>query len=133
LSKGRAAGNQLVDQLVDLRLAGDVDPARRLVEHQHVDLVVQQPPDGHLLLVAAGKLSDRLARMRAANPEAIDPPRGGPILPRRPHREGRTERLEPCEGHIVGDAQPHREALARAILAEHPHPLSPPIVRPGRA
>ena len=80
---------QLVDQLVDLRLARDVDAARRLVEHQHVDVVVQQPRDRDLLLVAAGQLARPAGAGAAADAEAIDPPRGGRVLPRRQDGEAR--------------------------------------------
>ena len=44
-----------------------------------------------------------------------------------------TERLEPRQRQVVGDAQPEREAFARAVLAEHAHPLPPALVRPGPA
>src|SRR5262245_55010177 len=54
-----AARRQLADQAVDLRLAAHVDAARRLVQQQHVRLLVQQPPQCHLLLIAARQLADR--------------------------------------------------------------------------
>ena len=43
------------DQPVNLRLAADVDASRRLVEHQDVDVMMQQTRERHLLLIAAGK------------------------------------------------------------------------------
>src|SRR5437773_1994416 len=49
-------GHQRVDEGVDLRLARDVDAARRLVEQKHVDVVMEQARDRDLLLVAAGQL-----------------------------------------------------------------------------
>ena len=57
-------GDELVDQPVDLRLAADVDAARRLVEQQHVDVVVEQPRDRDFLLVAAGELRRRTDPVR---------------------------------------------------------------------
>ena len=62
---------------VDLRLAADVDAARRLVEQQDVDVVMQQPRERDLLLVAAGELADRLRGPRALDPQPLDP-RGAP-------------------------------------------------------
>ena len=52
------AGDELVDERVDLRLAADVDAAGRLVEEEHVDVVVQEARERDLLLVAAGELAD---------------------------------------------------------------------------
>ena len=43
-------------QLVDLRLRADVDPARRLVEDQHLRLQRQPAPQHHLLLVAPAQV-----------------------------------------------------------------------------
>ena len=48
-----ALRGQLAEQAIDLGLGADVDAAGRLVEQQDVGLLVQQPRQGHLLLVAA--------------------------------------------------------------------------------
>ncbi len=67
-------------RLGDLRLAPDVDAARRLVEEQHVDAVVEQPRELHLLLVAAGERADRLPGARRADGKPRDPlGRAGPV------------------------------------------------------
>ena len=50
------------------------------------------------------------------------PPR---VLARRADGERRTERLEPRQRHVVGDAQCQREPLALAVLADHPDALPP--------
>ena len=62
-----AVGDERVDEPVDLRLAADVDAARRFVEQEHVDVVVEQPRDRDLLLVAAGEFARVLSR-----PGALD-------------------------------------------------------------
>src|SRR5262245_26655166 len=64
---------QLVEQFVDLRLASDIDPACGLVEHQHIDVVVQQARERDLLLVATGESRHFLRRTSGADAEAIDP------------------------------------------------------------
>ena len=77
--------HQLVDQLVDLRLAGDVDAARRLVEHQHVHVVMQQARERDLLLIAARQAST----LSCAGPAAR--------MPRRSiHRRARSAAAAPA-------------------------------------
>ena len=68
--------------VVDLRLAADVDAARRLVEQQDVGVLVQQPPERDLLLVAARQRPHGLVRARRALiAEVADPaPRGAALL-----------------------------------------------------
>ena len=127
-----AAGYQFIDQLVDLRFARDVDAFGRLVEDEDVDVVMQQAAHRHFLLITAGQFRDGLPRSRASDREAIDPSGRGRILTRRQHRERRPERFEARQRHVVGDAQPAREPLADAILAEHAHPLTPSLVRRRR-
>ena len=57
-------GGQPADDLVDLRLAADVDPAGGLVEEEDPRRMLQEPGERDLLLVAAGELADRLAAHR---------------------------------------------------------------------
>ena len=52
-------GGQLADQAIDLGLGADVDAAGRLVQEQDVGLLVEQPRQGHFLLVAARKARRR--------------------------------------------------------------------------
>ena len=62
MSTARPARRLLRDDLVDLRLAADVDAARRLVEQQDVGVLMQQPADRHLLLIPARERAHRLPR-----------------------------------------------------------------------
>ena len=62
-----AARGEVADQRMDLRLGGDVDALRRLVEQQHADLARQPFGQDHLLLIAAGQRA-RLER-RPARPD----------------------------------------------------------------
>ena len=109
---------------VDLRLARDVDAARRLVEHEHVDVVMQQSRERHLLLVAARQLADRLRAVGAADREAIHPARGRRDLPRRPHDEApdRTASSR-VSVRLSATLKPERQPFALALLAEQAHAL----------
>src|SRR5262245_56623881 len=126
---GVSNGHQLVDQPVDLRLAADVDAARRLIQNEDIDVVVQQARERDFLLISARQIRYRLPRPRTANRQTIDPPRGGGILSCRPNDWSRPERIEPRDRHVVGNAERAREPFATAVLAQHPHPLTPSIVR----
>ncbi len=94
--------------------------------------MMQEPRDGHLLLVATRQFGDSLARTGAADAEPIDPARRGRELPRRQNGKRRSERLEARERHVVGDAQAQRQSLAGSVLAQQPHSLTPSIVRRRR-
>src|SRR5258706_376569 len=48
---GFAASRQLVNQAIDIGTAADVDAARRLVEQQDVDVLLEQARQRDLLLV----------------------------------------------------------------------------------
>ncbi len=72
---------QAADDLVDLGLAADVDPAGGLVEEEDARRVLEQAGEGDLLLVAARELADRLVRAaaldRRARPSSGAPPPPG--------------------------------------------------------
>ena len=63
---------KLLDDLDDLGVRAHVDAARRLVEDQEFRLRRQPARQNDLLLVAAGKLADRLARIRRDDPQRGD-------------------------------------------------------------
>ena len=52
---GASRGRLLRDGLVDIRLAADIDAARRLVEEEDVGFLMLHPSDRHLLLIPAGE------------------------------------------------------------------------------
>ena len=64
------------DQLVNLRLAADVDAARRFIEQEDARLVIEQPAKRDLLLVAAGEFVDGLiadpCSSHVASPDPIE-------------------------------------------------------------
>ena len=134
----RAAGrvsDERVDEPVDLRLASDVDAARRLVEHEDVDVVVKQAADGDLLLVAARQLArllrrpgalDRRARRSSARPR----PAGGRRTGAPPDRTATACSSSGCRRCRASSASP---SSLRSSLRS-PMPCAPPLVRvaPGR-
>ena len=69
-----AVAGEFVDELIDLRLGTDVDTARRLIEQQDVDAMIQEPGERDFLLVATGKIADALAMPGVADIE-FEPPR----------------------------------------------------------
>src|SRR5207247_8353973 len=95
-------------------------------------VVVQQPRNGDLLLIAARQLADRLARVAARDAEPLDPSGRGRALSRRHDGERRPERLEARERHVVGDAQSERHAFASPLFAEHADALLPSRMRRRR-
>src|SRR5215813_7790318 len=50
---GFSAGDQLVDQFINLRLAPDIDATGRFVEQKHIDITIKQPRQRNLLLVTS--------------------------------------------------------------------------------
>ena len=128
----RLDSNYFVDQGVDLRLARDVDAARRLVEDEYVDIVMQQAGERDLLLVTARQLDDRLTGTARANAKTIYPSAHRAILPRRQHHDAGSEPLEPRQRKVVANAEAEREPLAAAIFAEHAHALAPAAGGCGR-
>ena len=120
-------------------LIGDVFSVRLQkprIEDQHIDVMVQKPRQGDLLLVAAGQLSHGLLRRGAANTKPIDPWPGHRLLPGRKHERPGTKARKPRESEVQGDAAGGGQSLTFAILAEHAHPLRPALCGrcgPGRA
>ena len=109
---------QLADQPVNLRLAAHVHAARRLVEQQHVGLLVQQPAQGHLLLVAAAQLADRLLGPRQRTAAASASRRTACRRRQSSSQPNAAVGPQPAVGQVVGDALVERQPLALAVLAE---------------
>src|SRR5438105_1059826 len=66
---GRALTDEARDELMDLGLGGDVDPARRLVENEDLRPGEQTAADQDLLLIAAREISDRLVQIGRLDPQ----------------------------------------------------------------
>ena len=115
-----------------MRLARDVYSARRLVEHQHVHVVVQQARERDLLLIAARETRHFLRVTRCADIETRDPLACALPLPRRRHEKPSRGPFESRQRHVVRDVQVRREPLAGPVFAEHAHPVPPPIRRRER-
>ena len=84
---------------------------------QHVRVVMEEPRERDLLLVAARQLGHRLPgpRVRSAEPGAERDGRGIPrrALRSKPNRAGRRRQRD-----VVGDRQPEREPFVLAVLGE---------------
>ena len=132
-----AAPGEVADQRVDLRLGGDVDALRRLVEQQHADLARQPFGEDHLLLVAArqrrrpaarrwrGRMSSSSissATSRSPAARSSEPPRVKPVEARQQdvvaHRQVSIEAEPPLARHHAdagadGGGRACRSAAAR--------------------
>jgi hypothetical protein len=128
-----ALRGEFVDQRVDPGLRAHVDAAGRLVEQQHVHIVMKQPGHGDLLLVAPRERGDRLGHVAALDLQRLDPtPRRG-RLPAGKHKPRGPEAAKPREREVVGDREVQGEPFRLPILAHHPHALRPPPSRRGGA
>ena len=85
-------GGLLSDQAIDFGFGTDVDAACRFVQKQDVGLLMEQPCQGHFLLIATREIDGRLARSRRLDSERRHPmdDLGAGFLSRsQPHRECR--------------------------------------------
>src|SRR5581483_5037567 len=93
-----------VDLVADLRLGADIDAARRLVEDEQRRPRRQPLRQHDLLLVAAGKRKDGLARRRRLDAETVDVVADALALGIAPDEEA-GERAEAGDGHVLGDVE----------------------------
>src|SRR3954466_207617 len=105
---GGTGRGEFVDELVDLDLGADVDPARGFVEDQHLGVGEQPFADDDLLLVAAGERPDVLVQACHPHPELFGDPRGGRPLP-----------LEVDEPRARGGPHGHQAQVLLDRLVEH--------------
>ena len=122
-----ARGRRARDRLVDLRLARDVDAAGRLVEQQHVGLLVDDAREGDLLLVAARERAHRLARPAHADVELAGALGGLLALAGRVEDAAAGAGREARERDVVGHGQRQRQALALAVLAQVAEAVREPL------
>ena len=120
---------QLRHQREHLGLGADVDPARRLVEQEHLRLVHEPAGDHDLLLVAAREAPDRRLDPGRPDAEPLEQMLARAALLAPPARE--PER--PCaHGDVLADAAGHVEALAVPLLGDEREPSLERILRgPG--
>ena len=120
---------------IDLRLAGDVDAARRLVEHEHVDVVVQQPRHRHLLLVAARELAQPSAAGPRTDRQPIDPAARGAASCRDGDttNAGAAERSSRVSVRLSATLRPSASPSPLRSSLSRPMPCRHAIVRRGAA
>ena len=114
-----ARGGELADDPVDLRLRGDVDPARRLVQKQDATLAEQPAGEHDLLLVAAGEQADHAVRVVGHGVQRSELlPRGLPLLPN--VEQDAREATEVGDRDVLRLAPVEDERLRLAILRREP-------------
>ena len=110
-------------QPVDLALGADVDAARRLAEHEHVDAEREDAPEDDLLLVAARERGDRLPRRRCSRRSARSP--RGPRTLRTGVEHARVrEAPDPGHGEVLGHAPGRQQRGALAVVGHEADPAS---------
>ncbi len=107
---------------VNQRLGADVDAARRLIEQQYVDIMMQQPRDGDFLLIAAGQVADRLPRGSQADIQPVDPGPGA----LRPGFAGDGIAGSFDSARFSAMLKSSAKPSALAVLADHSDALRPP-------
>jgi len=116
-----APRGQRIDELVDLSLARNVDPARRLVQKENVRFAVEEARQCGLLLISTGEIADALI-----GTAGVDAEPSHPMRVRLRARDGRTrpkrsETIELRERDVVGDGEamaspsPFRSSLTKPI------------------
>ena len=110
-------GSQPADDLIDLRLAADIDPAGRLVEEQDAGGVGEEARERDLLLVSAGELDHVLVDAPAFDPEFARPAarRGGLDVYK---RQGLGPRIPEGAGIGVNCGKPTGQVEPRGGLRE---------------
>ena len=128
-----AGGGELVDDVVDLGLRGDVDAAGRLVEDEDLRLRVEPLREHRLLLVAAGQALDgRVERRRADRELLAEPFRGRTFGAAVEQPQPVHVVAERREGHVRRDRLRQREPEAPAILRDVRDPRAQRLSRRPR-
>src|SRR5213593_2493894 len=119
--------------LVDELDAADVEPARRLVEHEKPHLLPELARDDHLLLVAAGERRRQGLRPGRADVELLDEAdrvrRDLAEVAHEAREPARERRIRiPREGQVVVDGVGEDETEALTIRRDERHPTIPALV-----
>src|SRR5437016_11365808 len=70
------------EELIDLETGADVDPARWLVEDEHLGAAEEPLGEHYLLLIASGEVGDELVDRRRLDVQVVDQLLGGAPLRR---------------------------------------------------
>ena len=113
------ARGHLADELVDVRLRADVDPAGGLVEDDHRRLRVEPLGEHHLLLVATGEVADGRQQRRARDPQPLAVDVGRSALGRAVDEPPAGDELAQArEGDVGGHRLRERQPEPAAVLGD---------------
>ena len=87
--------------------------------------MVEQPPDGDLLLIAPGQFHGRLTRPSRMDAKSFDPGARRGILALWQYESAGAKSLESRQREIVGNRHGAREPFVLAVLAQHTHAVGP--------
>ena len=106
------------DKIVDGFLGADVDAARRLVDQEDPGVAADPHGQEDLLLIAAGKLLDKLIDVRCFDLEFL--PVFRRVLPALPelHKAVPRQTVDVGSQHIVRDRHPQKQPLVLPVLRD---------------
>jgi hypothetical protein len=107
--RAAAAGDEIADQGVDLRLGGNVDALRRLLEQQHADPACEPFRQDHLLLITAGESACRELRPPRADVEQLEELGDDAVAGAAVEPEPARERREVGQQDVVADRLVHHQ------------------------
>ncbi len=125
----RAGAREPADQVVDLRLCPDVDPACWLVQQEQDDLRQQELADHDLLLISATQVRDKGVDRGGLDAQVMD--KAGDDSPLRPpvdDPEPIQELVQRCQRGVLGDGPFQYQALELAVLCHQPEAFSDRIL-----
>ena len=114
----QALVGEVAQQLEDLGLGADIDAARRLVDDQQARVHAQPARQQHLLLVAAGKLADRLFGRGAFDAERLDVALDDLLLLGAVDNAGLLQARQDGKRQVLAHAHLGNDALDLAVLRD---------------
>jgi len=121
------------EELVDLETGADVDPARRLVEDEHLGAAEEPLGDHHLLLIASREVGNELVDRRRLDVQVVDQLPGGAPLRRILKEAGVGDPPQIGDGHVGRARHCQDEPLRLAVLGEQADAVADGVARAADA
>src|SRR5262249_39782422 len=118
---------QLAHQAVDLSLATHVHATRRFIKKQDVCLLMEEPRQRYLLLIAAAQFYDSLLRSPTVDLQSVQPTCNRLVSARQSQPARVPIGPQPAIGHVIGD--PPRQCQTRlfAVFTEQAYAFCDPL------
>ena len=122
----RTVTGDVAQKAMDLKSRPDVDPARGLIQNDHLWLIHETTRKEHLLLVAATKLTNELLRATAADVETVNELRGDVRFLAAPDDAETRERAEDQHGEVLANGKTKNETVSLPLRR---HVGQPDLIR----